>query len=285
MRPLLGKTAWGLMVLALASCSSSSTGDASGGLDPNKPIIVFAAGSAKLAGIGANLVDAANAKAKAGGRCGITTLPGNCYTIDCRDNLPGPVQGVLAGDVTVTPGTLDQVIMSADPTTGWYTSVLKIGPEWPAGTPVTFSASGGKDIPAFTFSGKMPALPVFQSPMFPATGTLTVDRSQPFDFTWTSGSASGFFAAFLQSKNGDTSIPNAFVELYCVFDGSQGKGEFVSSALSKLDADTGATSTSFIILNLDFGGTTLTDGHNMVQGGYPLQIALESGVGGSVTMK
>jgi hypothetical protein len=253
-------------------------------LDPSKPYILYIAGTMKVGAVTADVLEVANAKARAGDRCAIVRS-GDCYSIDCSSSLPGPIAGALAGTLSLEGGIAARKTLRPDPATGWYPALFDFEtPKWPPGTALKFSAAGGPDIPAFTLEGKMPAQPELTSPQFPATGTLTVDRSHSLDFTWNNGSG-WFYAEILQTTNGDHSIPGEARDVYCTFDPAKGQGSIPAKALSFFSTDAATTSTVFFIGNGDQGNTNIVDGYNIVQGGYPVQIGFVNAVGGAITFQ
>lgn len=239
----------------------SAPGDLGGTPDPNgnKGTIVVSSGTYTL---GANTVTSATAGASFASVSGATTPTcsapltfGPCLVIGgCTGTVMiGTSTAASAGQVTITGGT--PTVMIAPNASNQYAGFSQSSPLWTTATTLTVSAAGAT-VPAFSTMLTAPAQPDFTTPTFPASTSLTIDRSTDFHVAWTGGNG-GTVTLQLQTNTAQAEF------VRCIYDSSSNSATIPTAALQQVQA--GATG------NL---AMSVTSTAQLVQGGWTIAITV-----------
>jgi hypothetical protein len=112
------------------------------------------------------------------------------------------------------------------------------------GSTLTTRSTGG-DIPAFTFTATVPAVPVLTSHdnTLPGPGMITIPRTAPLALTW-QPVAGELLVLFLQATPGDFHIYHG---IQCFFPADAGAGEVPREALATLQSSAELGQTNFYV--------------------------------------
>lgn len=198
---------------------------------------VMSAGGAPFA----SFVNWLNAAARPGGRCRETTTEA-CFAIDCRPDASGtltPVRGVNAGDITVSAPSRAPLVIGPDIDDLYPGASVANVAAWSPGDALTFTATGGPDVPAFTVRLSFPGPLTLTSPTFPnpSQPLVLIPRAEPFTAQWTPGTGRVAMLLAQQEPTKDPGAATFFIS--CSFPSADGTGTIPASLLSRLDLNPG----------------------------------------------
>ncbi len=160
------------------------------------------------------------------------------------------------GLVPPTAGTITIEGVAGGPVT-WVDYGFDVSPDgFDAGDVLTVRATGG-EIPAFTFSGTVPEVPVLTSHdnTGPGPDAIHVPRTTPFDLTWEPVDAE-IFVVFLQGDQPGFVIRRG---IHCFFPGAVGAGSVPVAALAELLPTSSIDTTNFYFARVVRDRRELTD--------------------------
>jgi hypothetical protein len=163
---------------------------------------------------------------------------GECFVYTCPTN-PVPPTYRSAGQVTVTGAAVPATLMpQADNT---YDVVSSSTQTMFDGGETLTATGGGAEVPAFTVSVVAPSRTTLIAPPKPS-GSITIDRGQGFQASWTGGGAGLVFLYF-------GGPAGSGVSMSCGYPASGGTANVPASALAMVPAGMGSFSASGVSNN------------------------------------
>ncbi len=214
-----------------------------------------------------------NALARPGGRCR-QTVTDTCVAIDCRPSDPGvltPMRGVHAGDITVSAPSRAPFVMGPDIDDLYPGTSLPNVAAWSPGDVLTFAATGGPDVPAFSVRLTFPGALALSSPTLPATARpiVVIRRVEAFTARWTPTAGRVAMLLVQAEPTKDPGAASFFVS--CSSLGAAGTGTIPAALLSMLAPNPGGSPRTVGLI-----GTTAEI--SVSPGGQPIAVSATNAV-------